>query len=103
MCGTASTTRSPSKVSTSRSVVCVAGCCGPKFKVYKYSRSVESAGSVSARDRGMGSTNHQFFKPATEIAEIAETTETTEITESKYLPDLVRLLSVSSVSSVAMS
>ena len=32
MSGMASTTRSPSSFSTSRSVVCVAGCCGPKFK-----------------------------------------------------------------------
>ena len=36
MSGIALTTRSPSSFNTSRNVVCVAGCCGPKFKVHKY-------------------------------------------------------------------
>ena len=35
MCGVHRTTRSPSSSSTSRNVVCVAGCCGPKFSVQR--------------------------------------------------------------------
>jgi hypothetical protein len=37
MCGVQRAMRSPSSSSTSRSVVCVAGCCGPKFSVQRSS------------------------------------------------------------------
>ena len=47
MSGMASTTRSPSSFSTSRNVVCVAGCCGPKFIVHRY-----GCGSSWARSPG---------------------------------------------------
>src|SRR5262245_54358813 len=36
MCGVALTIRSPSSSSTRRSVVWVAGCWGPKFRVQRY-------------------------------------------------------------------
>src|SRR6185437_10485066 len=39
MSGTALTMVSPSSVSTRRRVVCVAGCCGPKLRVYRNSWS----------------------------------------------------------------
>src|SRR6266545_7517210 len=39
-------TVSPSSVRISRSVVCVAGCCGPKLSVQWYSRSAPSATSI---------------------------------------------------------
>src|SRR3989304_4686115 len=46
MSGMASTTRSPSSFSTRWMVVCVAGCCGPKFRVHRY-----GCGSSWARSR----------------------------------------------------
>jgi hypothetical protein len=51
MSGTALMTFSPSSVNNSRNVVCVAGCCGPKFSVQWYSRwfgSLAVIGSYSA-------------------------------------------------------
>src|SRR5579871_2933999 len=54
MSGTALTTVSPSRVKMRRSVVCVAGCCGPKLSVHRYSCSAPSAAiSDSAKSSGM--------------------------------------------------
>src|SRR5579864_1862997 len=54
MSGTARRIFSPSSVRIRRNVVCVAGCCGPKFSVYKYSLSTSfSASRDSACSRGM--------------------------------------------------
>src|SRR5579884_3139658 len=52
MSGTALTMVSPSSVRMMRSVVCVAGCCGPKFRVQRASRSA-SSGSLSSSSRGI--------------------------------------------------
>src|SRR5437879_6018752 len=41
-------TRSPSIVRTRRSVVCVAGCCGPKLSVQRYSCSTGVSASTPA-------------------------------------------------------
>src|SRR5213083_1683107 len=53
-----------------RSVVCVAGCCGPKLSVHRYSRSFVSVGSVSASVNGMMDYKRQLL--ATESTEITE-------------------------------
>src|SRR5262245_52069570 len=54
MSGTALTTISPSRLRTRRRVVCVAGCCGPKLSVQRYSLSNPSGGAMaSARCSGM--------------------------------------------------
>src|SRR5262245_43913809 len=47
MSGTALTTVSPSSVRIKRRVVCVAGCCGPKFKVHRNSWSTASSVEIS--------------------------------------------------------
>src|SRR5262249_5004828 len=62
MSGTARITVSPSSVRMRRSVVCVAGCCGPKFRVHRYSPSAPSGGAMaSTNSRGMDTLpcNHQ--------------------------------------------
>src|SRR3954451_19594532 len=53
MSGTALTTVSPSSVKRMRRVVCVAGCCGPKLSVQRYSLSVESAEIGSTNSTGI--------------------------------------------------
>src|SRR5947208_13307617 len=54
MSGTALTTVSPSSVRIRRSVVWVAGCCGPKFSVQRYSLSTPSGGPITSLSvRGM--------------------------------------------------
>src|SRR5712691_6525275 len=53
MSGTALTTVSPSRVRMRRSVVCVAGCCGPKLSVQRYSLSVPSRAPASIISTGM--------------------------------------------------
>src|SRR5438445_2644660 len=58
MSGTALTMVSPSSVRIRRSVVCVAGCCGPKFSVQRYSRSTPGSAAASMASNGM---NHQSF------------------------------------------
>src|SRR5438552_16181736 len=53
MSGIARTTVSPSSVRIRRKVVCVAGCCGPKLRVYKKSLSTSSSAIGSSKSRGM--------------------------------------------------
>src|SRR5262245_11056746 len=48
MSGTALTTISPSRVRIRRRVVCVAGCCGPKLSVQRYSLSYPSGGAMAS-------------------------------------------------------
>src|SRR5262249_11003430 len=52
MSGTALTTVSPSRVRMRRSVVCVAGCCGPKFSVHRYSLSSPAGAAVWSSSPG---------------------------------------------------
>src|SRR5688500_17092069 len=52
MSQTALTTVSPSRVSRRRSVVCVAGCCGPKLSVQRYSWPPSGA-AASTISRGI--------------------------------------------------
>src|SRR5256885_488794 len=52
MSGTALTTVSPSSVRMRRNVVWVAGCCGPKLSVHRYSFSGASSRGV-CKSRGM--------------------------------------------------
>src|SRR5690349_251659 len=60
MSGTALTTFSPSSVRISRSVVCVAGCCGPKFSVHRYSLSGDSVAERSETSNGMADFSGQL-------------------------------------------
>src|SRR5262249_2347152 len=60
MSGTAWITFSPSICRTRRSVVCVAGCCGPKLSVQTYSRSTGVGGSREV----VGIASFVFFHPA---------------------------------------
>src|SRR4051812_36069873 len=58
---------SPSRVSTRRSVVCVAGCCGPKLSVQRYSLSVPgtSSSTLSINSSGIPGSSlraNQLFK-----------------------------------------
>src|SRR5437762_1229960 len=63
MSGMALTTVSPSRVRISRSVVCVAGCCGPKLSVQRYSVSARSTGTSTACSSGMGPPSCSTFRP----------------------------------------
>src|SRR5262245_20019123 len=53
MSGTALTTVSPSSVRIRRSVVCVAGCCGPKLSVQRYSLSSVCLASLWISSNGI--------------------------------------------------
>src|SRR6516225_8352435 len=53
MSGTALTTVSPSRVRMRRSVVCVAGCCGPKLRVQRYSLSAPSEAAAWSSSSGI--------------------------------------------------
>src|SRR5436309_8251411 len=47
------TTVSPSRVRIRRRVVCVAGCCGPKLSVQRYSLSAPSGAATWASSNGI--------------------------------------------------
>ena len=62
MSGTHLTTVSPSRVRISRRVVWVAGCCGPKFRVYRYSEASDDS-SAKAGATASNGIRHPSYWP----------------------------------------
>src|SRR5947209_3530151 len=69
MSGTAFTTRSPSRVRIRRSVVCVAGCCGPKLSVQRNSLPAPLRAASSAYGSATSSGIGSAFRPS-EVREV---------------------------------